>query len=150
MADDKLIEIFTDGSCLGNPGPGGWAALLRCGSQEKRLVGSEANTTNNRMELLAAIEALSSLKRPSQVRLTTDSQYLRLGITQWVKGWQARGWRRSGNQPVKNDDLWRRLMALNAQHQVSWHWVKAHNGNVDNECVDKMANDAAKGCIQHD
>lgn len=145
---EAIIEIFTDGSCLGNPGPGGWAALLRCGAQEKKISGSEANTTNNRMELMAAIEALLSLKKPSQVRLTTDSQYLRLGMTQWVKGWQAKGWRRAGNQPVKNEDLWRRLVELDGMHQISWHWVKAHNGNVDNECVDKMANEAAHRCAE--
>ncbi len=143
-----IIEIFTDGSCLGNPGPGGWAALLRYGAQEKKISGSDPSTTNNRMELQAAIEALASLNRPSVVQLTTDSQYLRMGMTQWVKGWQAKGWRRSGNQPVKNDDLWRRLVELDNQHQISWHWVKAHNGNADNECVDKMANEAAHRCAE--
>lgn len=139
-----IVDIYTDGSCLGNPGPGGWAALLRCGDVEKKMSGNEPDTTNNRMELLAAIEALSSLKRSSKVKLTTDSQYLRLGMTQWVKGWQAKGWRRAGNKPVKNDDLWKRLVKLSIEHEISWHWVKAHNGDPYNECVDQMANAAAK------
>ncbi|MEC8882208.1 MAG: ribonuclease HI [Pseudomonadota bacterium] len=139
-----VVEIFTDGSCLGNPGNGGWAALLRYGKAEKKISGGEKNTTNNRMELLAAIEALSCLERTSSVRLTTDSQYLRLGITEWIVKWKRNGWKRSGNQAVKNADLWKRLLELNEKHTVTWHWVKAHNGNVDNECVDQMALKAAK------
>ena len=142
--NSSLVEIYTDGSCLGNPGPGGWAALLRHGKLEKKLSGGELNTTNNRMELLAAIEALSSLKRSSRVRLTTDSQYLRLGMTEWVSSWQRRGWRRADNKPVKNSDLWQRLVELSQQHDITWCWVKAHNGHVDNEQVDQMAHDAAK------
>lgn len=144
MNNKNVVEIFTDGSCLGNPGDGGWAALLRYGQAEKKISGGEKNTTNNRMELMAAIEALSCLDKVSSVRLTTDSQYLRLGITQWIKKWQANQWKRTGNQPVKNADLWKRLLVLNRQHDVSWHWVKAHNGNVDNECVDQMAQQAAR------
>ena len=142
--NSSLVEIYTDGSCLGNPGPGGWAALLRHGKLEKKLSGGELNTTNNRMELLAAIEALSSLKRSSRVRLTTDSQYLRLGMTEWVSSWQRRDWRRADNKPVKNSDLWQRLVELSQQHDITWCWVKAHNGHVDNEQVDQMAHDAAK------
>lgn len=138
------VDIYTDGSCLGNPGPGGWAALMRSGKLEKELSGGELNTTNNRMELSAAIEGLSSLKRPSRVKLTTDSQYVRLGITEWVSSWQRRGWRRADNKPVKNADLWKRLLELSQQHDITWCWVKAHNGHVDNERVDQMAYDAAK------
>ena len=139
-----VLEIFTDGSCLGNPGPGGWAALLRYGSTEKELHGGEPNTTNNRMELMAAIAALESLKRPSQVKLTTDSQYVRLGITQWIAGWRRQGWKRSGNKPVKNADLWQRLDGLSNKHTVEWCWVKAHNGHEENERVDALAYEAAK------
>ena len=143
-SEKKVVEIFTDGSCLGNPGDGGWAALLRCGGRVKKISGGQKDTTNNRMELLAAIEALSCLDRVSDVKLTTDSQYLRLGITEWIFKWQKNGWKRSGNQAVKNADLWKQLWVLNEKHAVSWHWVKAHNGHVDNECVDQMALSAAK------
>ena len=136
------VEIFTDGACRGNPGPGGWAALLRFGASERRLQGAEPATTNNRMELMAAIEGLAALTEPSHVVLTTDSQYVRLGITKWIKAWQRRNWRRAGNQPVLNKDLWQRLHALNQTHTVSWRWVKGHSGHAENEAVDRAANDA--------
>jgi len=134
------VEIFTDGACRGNPGPGGWGVLLRAGDVEKELWGGEADTTNNRMELKAAIEGLDALKRPSAVSLTTDSQYVRKGITEWIAGWKARGWKTSGRQPVKNRDLWEKLDVLTQQHQVEWHWVKGHSGHEENERVDALAN----------
>jgi ribonuclease HI len=136
------VEIFTDGACRGNPGPGGWAALLRYGDQEKMISGAEAETTNNRMELLAAIEALATLKRPSRVVLTTDSQYLRLGVRQWMANWKRNGWRTSQKQPVKNRDLWERLDELCQRHSIEWHWVKGHSGHPENDRVDAEANRA--------
>jgi ribonuclease HI len=136
------VEIFTDGACRGNPGPGGWAALLRCNGSEKVLSGAELHTTNNRMELLAAIEALAALKRPSRVSLTTDSQYLRLGVQQWMANWKRNGWRTAAKQPVKNRDLWERLDELSATHDIDWHWVKGHSGHPENERVDQEANKA--------
>ena len=136
------VEIFTDGACRGNPGPGGWAALLRYGDTEKLLKGAEPATTNNRMELMAAIEGLSALKRPATVSLTTDSQYVRQGITQWIAGWKRNGWKNSQKQPVKNQDLWQALDAAVQQHEVEWHWVKGHSGHEENERVDQAANDA--------
>jgi ribonuclease HI len=135
-------EIFTDGACRGNPGPGGWGAILRYGDTEKRLNGSAADTTNNRMELLAAIEALAALTRPSEVQLTTDSKYLRDGITQWVAKWKLNGWETSNKQVVKNKDLWERLDKLAMIHTVDWHWVKGHSGHRDNELADQLANAA--------
>ena len=141
------VEIFTDGACRGNPGPGGWAALLRCGRDEKLLSGAEAVTTNNRMELLAAINGLEALKRPSIVELTTDSQYVRQGITQWIENWKRRGWQTAARKPVKNQDLWQRLDAANEQHQVTWHWVKGHSGHPENEAVDAAANVAIDGLL---
>ena len=137
-----LIEIFTDGACRGNPGPGGWAALVRSGAHEKMFSGAEAATTNNRMELMAAIEALRALKRPSRVRLTTDSQYLRQGVTGWVKKWKANGWRTASRQPVKNQDLWVSLDQVAGAHEIEWCWVKGHSGHVENERVDVAANEA--------
>ncbi len=137
------VEIFTDGACLGNPGPGGWAALLRYKTLDKVLSGGEANTTNNRMELLAAIHALEALRRPVRVRLTTDSQYLQQGIEVWLPRWRARGWRTANAKPVKNRDLWERLLAAAAPHRVQWHWTRAHAGHVENEQVDKLAREAA-------
>lgn len=137
-----VVEIFTDGACRGNPGPGGWAALLRYGDQEKVISGAEPQTTNNRMELLAAIEALASLKRPMRVELTTDSQYLRQGIQQWMAKWKKNGWRTAGRQPVKNRDLWERLDELAGKHQVEWHWVRGHSGHPENERADQEANKA--------
>ncbi|MDE0172297.1 MAG: ribonuclease HI [Defluviicoccus sp.] len=133
------VDIFTDGACSGNPGPGGWGALLRYGGTEKELCGGEAATTNNRMELLAAIRAIESLKRPSTVRLHTDSTYLRDGITRWIEGWKANGWKTAAKKPVKNVDLWQRLDALAAGHEIEWRWVKGHAGHPDNERADALA-----------
>ncbi|MGB5298267.1 MAG: ribonuclease HI [Thiogranum sp.] len=137
MAD---VEIFTDGACRGNPGPGGWGALLRYGGHEKELCGGEAQTTNNRMELMAAIRALESLKRPCSVQLTTDSSYVRNGITEWLPSWKKRGWKTAAKKPVKNADLWQRLEQAVQSHQVSWHWVKGHSGHPENERADILAN----------
>ena len=137
-----LVEIFTDGACRGNPGPGGWAALLRRDGREKVVSGAEADTTNNRMELRAAIEALAALRSRSKVALTTDSQYVRQGVTQWIAGWKRNGWRTAARQPVKNRDLWEQLDALAAQHDVDWHWVKGHSGHPENERADQEANKA--------
>ncbi|MBU2887077.1 ribonuclease HI [Gilvimarinus agarilyticus] len=136
----KTIEIFTDGACRGNPGPGGWGALLRYNDQEKELCGGESMTTNNRMELMAAIEGLKALKEPCVVTLTTDSQYVRQGITSWLAGWKRNGWKTSAKKPVKNDDLWRQLDEQNARHKVSWQWVKGHSGHSENERADQLAN----------
>lgn len=133
------VEIFTDGACSGNPGPGGWAALLRAGGRERELSGAEALTTNNRMEMMAAIAALEALKRPSEVDLTTDSGYLRDGITKWIHGWRRNGWLTADRKPVKNVDLWRRLETAMGPHRVAWHWVKGHAGHVENERVDALA-----------
>jgi len=138
----KRIEAYTDGACRGNPGPGGWGAILRYGDHEKELKGGEAETTNNRMELTAAIRALEALRRPCEVDLYTDSQYLRLGITQWMQGWKKNGWKTSGKKPVKNQDLWQALEAAAARHEVRWHWVKGHSGHPENERADALANEA--------
>jgi ribonuclease HI len=134
------VEVFTDGACRGNPGPGGWGALLRYGTHEKELYGGEHGTTNNRMELTAAIMALESLKRPCSVALTTDSVYLRSGITEWLPQWKKRGWKTAAGKPVKNVDLWKRLDAALQDHRVSWHWVKGHSGHAENERADRLAN----------
>jgi len=134
------VEIYTDGACRGNPGPGGWGAVLRYGEHERELWGGEPKTTNNRMELIAAIEALASLNRPCEVDLTTDSQYLRQGITEWKPNGQRRGSRTSARKPVKNADLWRRLDELAARHTVHWHWVRGHTGHPENERADALAN----------
>ena len=134
------VEVFTDGACRGNPGPGGWGALLRYKGQERELWGGEPETTNNRMELMAAIQALEALKRPCAVSLTTDSEYLRKGITTWIHGWKKQGWKTAAKKDVKNRDLWERLDAAVLKHQVEWHWVKGHNGHVENERVDQLAN----------
>ena len=142
------IEIFTDGACKGNPGPGGWGALLRQNGTEKTLRGSEAHTTNNRMELTAAIEALAVLTRPCEVELYTDSQYLRLGMMTWLSQWKKKGWRNASKQPVKNMDLWQRLDALATEHQISWHWVKGHSGHPENERADALANQAIDELLQ--
>lgn len=136
----KHIEIFTDGACRGNPGPGGWGALLRFGAIERELFGGETDTTNNRMELRAAIEALKALKEPCQVELTTDSVYVRNGITQWLSDWKRRGWKTAAKKPVKNVDLWQELDEENSRHRVEWHWVKGHSGHRENEIADKLAN----------
>ena len=137
---DNLVEIFTDGACRGNPGPGGWGALLRYGKHEKKLYGAEAQTTNNRMELMAAICALESLTRNCTVSLTTDSQYVRNGITQWISNWKRNGWKNASKQPVKNVDLWQRLDLAVSRHQVEWHWVRGHTGHPENEQADQLAN----------
>ncbi len=133
------VEIFTDGACRGNPGPGGWAALLRTGGKERELSGGEALTTNNRMELTAAIRALAALKKPCRVALHTDSQYVREGITKWIHGWRKNGWRTADKKPVKNAELWQELLDAAEPHRVEWHWVKGHSGHVENDRVDALA-----------
>ncbi len=133
------VVIFTDGACSGNPGPGGWGAILRAGDHEKELSGGEDETTNNRMELMAAISALEELKAPSQVELHTDSTYVKDGITKWIHNWERNGWKTAAKKPVKNVDLWKRLQAALARHEVSWHWVKGHAGHPDNERADELA-----------
>jgi ribonuclease HI len=137
------VEIFTDGACKGNPGPGGWGAVIRAGAHEKELSGGEAATTNNRMELMAAIEALNALKRPCAVRLYTDSVYVRDGITKWVHGWRRNGWKTADRKPVKNVELWQALLEAAAPHKVEWHWVKGHAGHPENERADRLACAAA-------
>jgi len=136
----KRVEIFTDGACRGNPGPGGWGALLRYGPHEKEIWGGEMETTNNRMELRAAIEALSCLKQPTQVDLYTDSQYVKRGISEWLPNWKKNNWRNSAKKAVKNADLWQQLDRLSQQHKVTWHWVKGHSGHRENEIADQLAN----------
>lgn len=136
------VEIATDGACKGNPGPGGWGALLRCGGREKELYGFENGTTNNRMELRAAIAGLSALKRPCKVVLSTDSVYLRDGITKWVSGWKSRGWKTAAKKDVKNRDLWEALLVAAEPHDIEWRWVKGHAGDPDNERADALANKA--------
>ena len=138
MAEER-IQIWTDGACSGNPGPGGWGALLVSGDHEKTLCGGDANTTNNRMEMLAAIRALEALKKPSTVDLHTDSSYLRNGITTWLKNWKKRGWKTADKKPVKNVELWQELEEVMARHKVHWHWVKGHAGNEGNERADELA-----------
>lgn len=140
----NVVEIFTDGSCLGNPGRGGWGALLRYRGVEKELSGAEAETTNNRMELMGAIMALEALTRPSAVRLSTDSAYVKNGITQWLPRWKANGWKTAAKKPVKNQDLWERLDAALGTHRIEWKWVKGHAGDPDNERVDQLARKAAE------
>ena len=135
-----MIEIYTDGACKGNPGPGGWGAWLRSGTHEKEIFGGELLTTNNRMELLAVIRALELIKRPSQIRIATDSQYVQKGISEWVKSWKARGWKTSSKAPVKNVDLWKTLDALVIAHKIEWVWVKGHAGHEGNERADQLAN----------
>ena len=134
-----MIEIFTDGACSGNPGPGGWGAILRRGATEKELFGGEAMTTNNRMEMTAVIEALRALKGPVQARVHTDSQYVQKGISEWIHGWKRRGWKTANKEPVKNEELWRELDRLAAQHRIEWVWVKGHAGHVENERADVLA-----------
>lgn len=138
------VEIYTDGACKGNPGPGGWGVLLRCEGKEKRLSGGELDTTNNRMELMAAIQGLMALKTSCVVDLYTDSQYVRQGITQWIFNWKKNGWKNAKRQAVKNADLWKELDAMTQNHQVSWHWVKGHSGHPENEIADQLASDAAE------
>lgn len=140
----KHVEIFTDGACKGNPGPGGWGALLRRGATEKELSGSEPDTTNNRMEMTAVIRALESLKEPCAVTLHTDSRYVIDGITKWIFGWRKNGWRNSKREAVKNADLWQELVGAAAPHKIDWQWVKGHNGHAENERADRLASDAAE------
>ena len=137
------VELFTDGACKGNPGPGGWGALIRAGEHEKELSGGERLTTNNRMELTAAIEGLNALTRPCAVTLSTDSRYVMDGLTKWIKGWQRNGWRTADKKPVKNADLWQALLAAAAPHRIEWVWVKGHAGHPENERADRLASDAA-------
>ena len=134
------VEIYTDGACRGNPGPGGWGALLRYADVDKQLYGGEHLTTNNRMELKAVIEALSALSKPCKVTLTSDSTYVLKGISEWLPNWKKRGWRTAGKKPVKNEDLWKTLDDLAEMHEIEWHWVKGHSGHIENELVDQLAN----------
>jgi ribonuclease HI len=143
-----VIEIYTDGACRGNPGPGGWAALLKLGEREREISGAEALTTNNRMELTAVIRALEALRRPVAARIYTDSEYVRRGITEWVPAWKARGWRTADRKAVKNQDLWRQLDELNVRHQIEWRWVPGHAGVPGNERVDRLANEAIDALSQ--
>ncbi len=135
-----IVEAFIDGACRGNPGPGGWGVLLRFSNQEKQLYGGELNTTNNRMELLAAIMALESLTHPCHVYLTTDSEYVRRGITEWIDNWIQQNWKKSNEEPVKNADLWQRLYSATQHHKINWQWVRGHSGHVENEIADSLAN----------
>ncbi len=146
MKDNK-VRIYTDGACKGNPGPGGWAALLIFNGTEKELSGFEANTTNNRMELTAAIMGIEALKREVEGELYTDSQYVRQGITEWIHNWKKNGWRNAQKKPVQNSDLWQRLDAAQAKHKIEWHWVKGHAGHPENERVDQLANDAISNSL---
>jgi ribonuclease HI len=143
-AGEEAVAIHTDGACSGNPGPGGWGAVLEWRGRAKELSGYEPSTTNNRMELLAAISALEALKRPMRVRLFTDSNYLRQGVMTWLPAWKARGWRTAARQPVKNQDLWQRLESALARHRVEWHWVRGHSGNAGNERADQLAHQALR------
>jgi ribonuclease HI len=144
----KKVELFTDGACKGNPGPGGWGALLRLGKHEKELTGGELDTTNNRMEMMAAIRGLNALIEPCQVEVFTDSKYLVDGITKWVEGWKKRGWVNASKKPVRNADLWHELIELTGRHEVNWNWVKGHAGHAENERVDRLASDAAEQVIR--
>ncbi|MBM3597089.1 MAG: ribonuclease HI [Alphaproteobacteria bacterium] len=143
----RAVEIFTDGACSGNPGPGGWAAILRYGGTEREISGAEAPTTNNRMELMAAIKALETLTRPVDVQLYTDSQYLRLGITTWIRDWKRRNWKTADKKPVKNVDLWQRLETALAQHRIRWHWVRGHAGHPENTRADRLAREAIAALV---
>ncbi|MEZ5612415.1 MAG: ribonuclease HI [Rhodocyclaceae bacterium] len=139
MSEQQSVDIYTDGACSGNPGPGGWGAILRSGGQEKEIWGGEPSTTNNRMEMMAVIKALSLLKRPVRARVFTDSQYVQKGISEWIKGWKARGWMTAGKTPVKNADLWKALDNVVQSHQIEWLWVKGHAGHPENERADELA-----------
>jgi len=145
----SVVEIYTDGACRGNPGPGGWAALLSCDGREKEIAGAEAHTTNNRMELLAVIRALEALKKPQvRARIYTDSQYVRRGITEWLAAWKARGWKTASRKPVMNQDLWEQLDVLAAAHEIEWLWVPGHAGVPGNERVDRLANQAIDAMVR--
>lgn len=145
----KAVEAFTDGACRGNPGPGGWGVLLRFGGKEKELSGGEPSTTNNRMELTAAIRALEALKRSCRVELYTDSTYVRNGITAWLPNWRRRGWKTADRKPVKNQDLWLALAELADRHEVAWHWVRGHSGHTENERADRLANEGLERALLH-
>ena len=140
MTENKTVTLYTDGACKGNPGKGGWGVLMRYGSHEKELFGGEAHTTNNRMELTAIIQGLAALNRPCAVVIYTDSQYVKNGMEQWIHGWKKNGWKTAAKQPVKNEDLWRQLDQLAAQHQIQWQWVRGHAGHAENERADALAN----------
>ena len=140
--EPTTVEIFTDGACRGNPGPGGWGVILRYKKTEKHLNGAETLTTNNRMELTAVIKALAALKKPCSIKITTDSQYVQKGVTTWLSQWKKRNWKTSDKKPVKNTDLWQQLDTLTKQHEISWHWVKGHSGHRENELADELANQA--------
>jgi ribonuclease HI len=151
MKDNQtLVEIFTDGACRGNPGPGGWGALLRFAENEKELLGAEVETTNNRMELMAAIKALEALSKPCKVRVTTDSVYVKNGITDWIDNWKKRNWRTANKKPVKNVDLWQQLDEVSALHEIEWCWVKGHSGHIENERADQLANTAIDNMLDSD
>ena len=143
MSELPKVEIFTDGACKGNPGPGGWGAVLRMGATEKELSGGEKLTTNNRMEMMAVVQALAALKRPCAVTLSTDSRYVMDGLTKWIHGWQKNGWKTADKKPVKNADLWQELLTAAKPHRIAWQWVKGHAGHPENERADKLASDAA-------
>jgi len=145
MSKNETIDLFTDGACRGNPGPGGWGVVMRWRDHEKELKGGEPDTTNNRMEMMAAIKGLESLKRPSRIRVYTDSTYVRDGITKWIHGWKKRGWKTADKKPVKNVDLWQRLEAALEPHQVDWHWVRGHDGHPENERADALARAGVPG-----
>jgi len=145
--DQQVVDAFTDGACSGNPGPGGWGAILRWRGHEKEISGGEPETTNNRMELMAAIAALETLKRPSRVRVHTDSIYVKDGITKWLHSWKRRGWKTADKKPVKNVELWQRLEAAAARHDVTWHWVRGHSGHPENERADALARDAIANAV---
>jgi len=144
----KQVEIFTDGACKGNPGPGGWGVLLRMGGHEKELSGSDPDTTNNRMEMMAVIQGLDALIEPCAVTLHTDSRYVVDGMTKWIEGWQKKGWINASKKPVRNADLWHELIRASARHEVTWEWVRGHNGHTENERVDRLASDAADSAVQ--
>ena len=148
--NNSLVEIFSDGACSGNPGPGGWGTLLRFGDHVKELSGFDPETTNNRMELIGAISGLEALTRPCRVRLTTDSEYVKKGMTEWIEGWVKRGWKNSQKKPVANRDLWERLLKLTQKHQVEWHWVRGHDGHPENDRCDELARAAIKAGLNKD
>jgi len=146
MSSEDTVDIFTDGACSGNPGPGGWGTILRAGTTEKEMWGGEPQTTNNRMEMMAVIRGLAALKRPVSVRVYTDSQYVQKGISEWIHGWKKRGWKTADKQPVKNEDLWRRLDELATLHAIEWLWVKGHAGHPENERADALARKGVEAC----